>query len=47
MGGADIALSEPIRQASTRDARDFAAGTTARLMFDAMVRRMRAQRGNS
>jgi ribulose-5-phosphate 4-epimerase/fuculose-1-phosphate aldolase len=47
MGGADIPLSEDIRRASTADARAFAAGTTARLMFDAMVRTMRRQRGNA
>jgi ribulose-5-phosphate 4-epimerase/fuculose-1-phosphate aldolase len=47
LGGADIAISDEVRRASTRDARAFAAGSTARLMFDAMVRGMRAQRGNA
>jgi ribulose-5-phosphate 4-epimerase/fuculose-1-phosphate aldolase len=47
LAGADIAISDEVRRASTRDARAFAAGSTARLMFDAMVRRMRAQRGNA
>lgn len=46
MGGADIAVPEAVRQRSTRDAANFANGTTARLMFDAMVRRMRARRSN-
>jgi ribulose-5-phosphate 4-epimerase/fuculose-1-phosphate aldolase len=47
MGGADIPLSDEVRRASTRDAAGFANGTTARLLFDAMVRRMRARRGNA
>ena len=47
LAGADIPIADEVRRASTRDARDFAAGTTARLMFDAMVRRMRAERGNA
>ena len=47
LAGADVAISDEVRRASTRDARAFAAGSTARLMFDAMVRRMRAQRGNA
>lgn len=46
MAGAEIAIPEEVQRAATRDARDFAAGTTARLMFDAMVRRMHAERGN-
>jgi hypothetical protein len=47
MGGADIPLSDDVRRASTRDAAAFANGTTPRLLFDAMVRRMRARRGNT
>lgn len=47
LAGEDIAISAEVRRAATRDARAFAAGTTARLMFDAMVRRMRAARGNA
>jgi len=47
MGGADIAVPDDVQAASTRDAHDFADGTTPRLMFDAMVRRMRARRGNA
>jgi ribulose-5-phosphate 4-epimerase/fuculose-1-phosphate aldolase len=47
MGGADIPVADEIQAASTRDAYAFADGTTPRLMFDAMVRRMRARRGNA
>jgi ribulose-5-phosphate 4-epimerase/fuculose-1-phosphate aldolase len=47
MAGADIPLTDEVRQASTRDAAAFANGTTARLLFDAMVRRMHARRGNA
>ncbi len=44
IAGADIPLSDEVRRASTKDAREFAAGKTARLMFDAMVRRMHRER---
>lgn len=47
MAGAEIAIPEDIRRQATADARDFADRTTARLMFDAMVRRMQARRGNA
>ena len=47
LGGSDIVLSDAVRRAAARDAAAFAQGTTARLMFDAMVRRMRARRGNA
>jgi ribulose-5-phosphate 4-epimerase/fuculose-1-phosphate aldolase len=47
ISGANIAISEEIQRASTKDAWQFAAGTTARLMFDAMVRRMHSARGNA
>lgn len=47
IAGADIAIAEEVRRAATKDAREFAQGTTARLMFDAMVRQMRARRGNA
>jgi ribulose-5-phosphate 4-epimerase/fuculose-1-phosphate aldolase len=47
MAGAEIAIAEDIRRQATADARDFADRTTARLMFDAMVRRMQARRGNA
>ncbi len=47
MAGGDIPLSDEVRRASTRDAAAFAQGRTARPMFDAMVRRMRARRGNA
>jgi len=46
IAGKDIVVGDNVRQNSTRDAREFAADTTARLMFDAMVRRMRASPGN-
>jgi ribulose-5-phosphate 4-epimerase/fuculose-1-phosphate aldolase len=42
IAGRDIALADDVRLLSTKDAREFAGGKTARLMFDAMVRRMRA-----
>lgn len=44
--GPDIALSDTVRRASTRDAIAFADGRTAQLLFDAMVRRMRLAQGN-
>ena len=48
LAGPDIVLPEEVRRRSTRDATEFAGGAvTARLMFDAMVRRMRARRGNA
>ena len=47
LAGADIVLSDAVRRAAARDAAAFAQGTTARLMFDAMVRGMRARRGNA
>jgi ribulose-5-phosphate 4-epimerase/fuculose-1-phosphate aldolase len=47
MAGAEIAIAEDVRRQATADARDFAERTTARLMFDAMVRRMHARRGNA
>lgn len=47
LSGATIPIDAEIRARATRDAWDFADGATARLMFDAMVRRMRAARGNA
>jgi ribulose-5-phosphate 4-epimerase/fuculose-1-phosphate aldolase len=47
MPGAAIAIPAEVRRAATRDARDFADRKTARLMFDAMVRRMQTRRGNA
>ncbi len=47
IAGADIVLGDEIKAQSTRDAIAFAGDRTARLMFDAMVRQMRAARGNA
>lgn len=47
IAGADIAVPEEVQRRSTRDATDFADGTTSRLLFDAMVRRMRTRRANA
>jgi ribulose-5-phosphate 4-epimerase/fuculose-1-phosphate aldolase len=44
IAGDDIVLADHIRRQSTKDAREFAGGKTARLMFDALVREMRAPR---
>lgn len=45
LAGPDVPLSDEIQRQSTHDAVNFAAGKTARLLFDAMVRRMYAERG--
>jgi ribulose-5-phosphate 4-epimerase/fuculose-1-phosphate aldolase len=45
IGGPNTALSAAVRRRSLKDAHEFAEGHTPRLMFDAMVRQMRAQRG--
>lgn len=46
IAGSDIALTDAVRRAATRDALAFAGDRTARLIFDAMVRRMRLAQGN-
>lgn len=46
IAGADVAIAEKVQRQSAKDAWEFAGETTARLMFDAMVRRMRNVRGN-
>lgn len=46
IAGPDIVLDEAVRRAAARDARHFAEGRTARLIFDAMIRRMRLAQGN-
>ena len=45
LSGADVSLSPAVQRQSTADAMAFAGGATARLLFDALVRRMHAAHG--
>ena len=45
LAGGDVALSPAVQRQSTADAMAFAGGATARLLFDALVRRMDAAQG--